>query len=196
MMRYKFDDPWSVKLTPKQMEAYCIVLVCAVLVIVVIAIAAWREGVSTMELEKPKEVEIENESFTLTMPTVSPRTLWGDAPWFIPAMRAIAVMESSGGTNHKPNIDGIIGIGQVEECFYQDAKDYAKGTNFPSYGDLQNYDEKAFYDTCIVAWYWFKRYGADSPYLMFCRYRKGPKGEQTVTGRAYASKAMKILETF
>ena len=119
--------------------------------------------------------------------------LWRDVEWFIPAMKAIAMMESSGGTNQKPNVDGIVGIGQVEKCFYQDAKEYAKGADFPTYESLQGYDEEAFHNTCVVAWYWFKRYKANTPYLMFCRYRKGPHGEKTETGQAYANKALRIM---
>ena len=117
---------------------------------------------------------------------------WRNVPWFLPAMGAISVMESSGGTNQKPNVDGIIGIGQVERDFYQDAKEYCKG-DFPTYKSLQGYDEEAFNNTCIVTWYWFKRYKANTPYLMFARYRKGPSGEKTATGQAYANKALRIM---
>ena len=137
----------------------------------------------------------------LSTPTIieiaSPQAVqepWHDVEWFIPAMKAIAMMESSGGTNQKPNVDGIVGLVQCEKPFYQDAKEYAGGVDFPSYEDLQGYDEATFDASCVVTWYWMQRYKANTPYLMFCRFRKGPKGECTATGRAYADKAMRIFE--
>ena len=145
-------------------------------------------------------------AMTIEEPTVlaAPLVL-SDANWvvedtFVPVMRAIAMKESSGGKNQKPNVDGIVGIGQVEKSFYADAREFwqrsGHDTDFPAYEDLRGYDEDAFESTCVVAWYWFRRYKADTPYLMFCRYRKGPHGEDTETGRAYARDALKIMETY
>jgi len=130
-------------------------------------------------------------------PSVQPATEVEMLPDSFPSiMRAIAMMESSGGKNQKPNVDGIVGVGQIEKSFYADAKEYAKTDDFPTYEDVQGYDQAAFDATCIVAKHWFKRYGANTPYLMFARYRKGLHGEKTETGQAYAEKAMKLLKGF
>ena len=130
---------------------------------------------------------------TATKDIASPQAAqepWRDVEWFVPAMRTISIMETDGGRNQKPNVDGIVGIGQVERDFYQDAKEYAKTDDFPTYESLQGYDEQAFRNTCVVTWYWMQRYKASTPYLMFARYRKGPHGERTATGRTYADKAI------
>ncbi len=127
--------------------------------------------------------------------------LWADMPWFIPVMKAIAEMESSGGRNQRPNVDGIRGICQIEKPFYLDALEYfgyhniisTTPTVFPDYEDLQGYDDKTFHASCIVAYHWFARYKANTPYLMFARFRKGPRGEKTETGKSYAAKALRIM---